>query len=169
MAAKLSDDPSSNRFGSIIDYIADPIFVKDRKHRWVYLNKAYCEFMGYGKKELLGKTDYDFFSKAEADIFWAKDEIVFNTKTENVNEENFTDSKGLTHIIMTKKMLFKAEDGGEFIVGVIRDITELKRMDVELRNKVHELETFNKSAVDRELKMIELKDKVKSLELRLKK
>jgi PAS domain S-box-containing protein len=170
MATQPSGGPSSEKFISgIIDYIADPVFVKDKQHRWVYLNKAYCKFMGYGEGELLGKTDYDFFPKAEADIFWAKDEVVFNTKTENVNEEDFTNSKGLAHIIITKKALFKAKDGEEFIVGIIRDVTELKRMEGELRNKMRELEIFNKAAVDRELKMIELKGRVKELEMLLKK
>jgi len=169
MDTRSSNGPNSEKFiSAVIDCIADPVFVKDRQHRWVYLNKAFCEFMGYNKEQLLGKTDYDFFPKPEAKMFWEKDEVVFTTKEENTNEENFTDSKKITHVIMTKKMFLKIENGEEYIVGIIRDVTERRAMETELRNKVRDLEIFNKAAVDRELRMIELKDKISSLESQLK-
>lgn len=123
--------------------------------------------MGYGKNELLGKTDYDFFPKKEGDIFWEKDEVVFKTQKENINEENFTDSKGMIHIVITKKVFFKTEDGEEFIVGIIRDITELKKMSLELSKKMETVITFNKVAVGREMRMIELKKEVDALLRRL--
>jgi len=128
---------SKNYLDKIINSIADPIFVKDRQHRWTLLNKSYCEFMGYKLEELIGKSDYDFFPKAEADVFWAKDELVFKTGEENVNEELFTDARKVTHVISTKKVLYKNDNGEEFIVGIIRDITDLKRKEekIEILNK----------------------------------
>ncbi len=44
---------------------------------------------------------------------------------------------------------------------------ELKRSREELESKVHDLEVFAKAAVGRELKMVELKDKIKELEEKL--
>ncbi|MCX5787638.1 MAG: PocR ligand-binding domain-containing protein [Elusimicrobia bacterium] len=120
---------SRDFLSSIIDSVADPIFVKDRLHRWVLLNKAYCEFMGYTREELIGKSDTDFFPKEEAEVFWAKDEEVFKSGKTNVNEEKFTDSKGRLHVIVTKKELYRDAEGKEFIVGVIRDVTGSKRVE----------------------------------------
>lgn len=120
---------SSDYFSKIINSVADPIFVKDRQHRWVLINNAYCAFIGYPAEKVLGKTDKDFFPQKETEIFWAKDEQVFNSGKENINEENFTDSKGVIHVISTKKTLYVDNNGAEFIVGVIRDITEHKRID----------------------------------------
>ncbi|MBF0123101.1 MAG: PAS domain S-box protein, partial [Candidatus Omnitrophica bacterium] len=93
----------------IIDSVADPIFVKDREHRWVLLNKAFYVFMGRTADQIKGRSDYDFFPKEEADVFWAKDEEVFLTGLENVNEEFFTDEKGVRRTIITKKTLYKDE------------------------------------------------------------
>ena len=80
----------------LINAIADPLFVKDRRHRWAFLNDAYCQFMGYSREALLGKTDHDFFPGQEADLFWEKDELVFQTGRDNLSEENFTDAQGVT-------------------------------------------------------------------------
>lgn len=112
--------------GGIIDTLADPVFVKDRKHRWVILNQAFCQFMGYPRELLLGKSDHDFFPPDEAAVFWARDDRVFQEEREDVNEELFTDSAGTTHVIVTKKAVFQDERGDRYLVGVIRDITELR-------------------------------------------
>ncbi|MGA3285049.1 MAG: PAS domain S-box protein [Verrucomicrobiota bacterium] len=124
---------SRNYLDKIINSIADPMFVKDRQHRWVLLNDAYCDFMGHKREELLGKSDCDFFPKSEADVFWSKDEVVFTTSKENINEEEFTDGKGNTHTIMTKKALYTDEKGEKFIVGIIRDISERKHAEQDLQ------------------------------------
>ena len=113
----------------IINSIADPIFVKDRDHHWVLLNDACCQFIGHPREKLLGKSDYDFFPKKEADVFRKKDEEVFKTGRENLNEENFTDAKGVVHTILTKKRLYKDSSGSPFIVGIIRDITDRKKAE----------------------------------------
>ncbi len=123
---------SRNFLDKIINSVADPVLVKDQQHRWVLLNDAYCDFMGHQRNELLGKSDYDFFPKSEADVFWAKDEVVFSTGTENINEEKFTDAKGIVHTIVTKKTLYTDDKGEKFVVGVIRDITERKRAEQAL-------------------------------------
>ncbi|NWF60172.1 MAG: PAS domain-containing protein [Fischerella sp.] len=56
----------------VVNAISDPVFVKDHQHRWVLLNDAFCQFMGVSQEKLLGKSDYDFFPKEQADVFWKK-------------------------------------------------------------------------------------------------
>jgi PAS domain S-box-containing protein len=43
---------------SIIDCVGDPIFVKDRDYRFVFVNDAACRMFGMPYKRWLGKTDY---------------------------------------------------------------------------------------------------------------
>ncbi|HLO52458.1 MAG TPA: PAS domain S-box protein [Kamptonema sp.] len=116
----------------VINANPDPIFVKDEQHRWIILNNAYCQLMGKSRNELIGKSDYDFFTKEEADTFWEKDELVFNTGIPNENQENFTDSQGNLHLISTKKTALLKADGSKVLVGTIRDITEYKRQEIAL-------------------------------------
>ncbi|HEX3013123.1 MAG TPA: PAS domain S-box protein, partial [Methanobacterium sp.] len=130
---------SRNYLDKIINSIADPVFVKDKQHRWVLVNDAYCNFIGYSREELLEKSDYDFLPQHEADIFWEKDEEVLKTGVENVNEEEFTDSDGNLHVIVTKKTVYTDISGEQYIVAIIRDITERKKAEDKLRRSERKL------------------------------
>ncbi len=126
---------------NIINTVPDPIFVKNSRYQQMILNDAYCDFVGVLREKLLGKTDYDFLPDEEAEIFREKDESVFNTGIGNINEESFTDTAGTQHIISTKRALFKDPlTGDKILVGVMRDITELKRVEEELRKHQERLE-----------------------------
>lgn len=127
----------------IINNVADPIFVKDREHRWVLLNDAMCRLFGHPRETLLGKSDYDFFPKDEADVFWAVDDQVLKSGKENTNEEYFTDARGTRHTIITRKSLYVDKQGHPYVVGVIRDVTELKNAQAEVLQKTTELAQLN--------------------------
>lgn len=128
---------------TVINTIPDPVFVKDKDHHWIILNQAYCQFIGYSLEILMTKSDYDIFPPHEAEAFWTQDELVFQTGEPQEYEDEFTDAFGTTHIIATKKSLHKDAAGNLFLVGVIRDITERKRAEQELRQAAAELTRSN--------------------------
>lgn len=117
----------------LINAIPDPVFVKDRQHRWLRLNDAFCAMVGYPREMMVGKSDYDFFPAEQAAVFWEKDELVFASGEESINEEDFTDAAGVTHSIQTKKAVITDADGNQILVGVIRDITERKEAELQLK------------------------------------
>ncbi|MEH2139753.1 CHASE2 domain-containing protein [Nostoc sp.] len=123
----------------VINTIPDPIFVKNEQHQWIVLNEAYCRFIGYANKLLIEKSDYDFFPKHEADVFRQQDDLVFRTQKPQEHEEEFTNADGQTHQIATKRSLHKDAAGNLFLVGVIRDITQRKLMEEQLKRTAAEL------------------------------
>ncbi len=131
---------SQEFLGKIVNSISDPIFVKDRQHRFVLVNDASCDLIGRKREDILGRTDYDFFPKEQADIFLEKDELVFETGEGNENEEEITDRNGATRTIVTKKTLYADIAGNEFIVGVIRDISDRKEARLALQAAYRELQ-----------------------------
>ncbi|MBE9106757.1 CHASE2 domain-containing protein [Nostoc cf. edaphicum LEGE 07299] len=127
----------------VINTIPDPIFVKNEQHQWIVLNEAYCRFIGYPNKLLIEKSDYDFFPKHEADVFRQQDDLVFRTQQPQEHEEEFTNADGQTHQIATKRSLHKDSAGNFFLVGVIRDITQRKLMEEQLKRTAAELYRSN--------------------------
>ena len=95
---------------------------------------------GRSREEIIGRTDYDFFPREQVDVFWEKDEIVFKTGQGNVNEEEITNAQGDKRVMVTKKTLYSDMSGTSYIVGVIRDITDLKKAEAEVRKLNAELE-----------------------------
>jgi diguanylate cyclase (GGDEF)-like protein/PAS domain S-box-containing protein len=134
---------SKDFLNSIIDTIPDPVFVKDKTHRWIVLNAAYANFLGYSLDELAEQSDYTVFSEKEAHQFRQHDDSVFKTQQSHQNEETFTDRAGVAHTIETKRSLHKDAAGNLFLVGVIRDITARKQMENDLKRTTVELALSN--------------------------
>ncbi len=141
-------EESRNYLDKIINSAADPIFVKDRKHRWVLVNDAYCFFLGHKREEMIGKTEHDFFSKEEADVFAEKDESVFESGKEDLNEEKFTDAHGVTHIIRTRRTLYEDAKNEKFIVAIIRDFTGQKLAEEKIRQLNDDLNRRNQELIN---------------------
>jgi PAS domain S-box-containing protein len=129
----------------IINAVGDPIFVKNREHNFNLINDAMADFLGHNRGEIIGQSDHAFMPKLDADAFWAKDELVFTSRKENVNEERFTDARGNTRVIVTRKRLYVDKKGEEFIVGVINDITERKALEDKLQ-RAQKLESIGQLA-----------------------
>lgn len=116
----------------IINTIADPVFVKDRDKRLVLVNSALCSVSGYSREELIGKTCYDLFPEELANLLSETDEIVFETEQENVSEYEIAFSQVERRAIVTKKSLYKDMSGNKYLVGIARDVTDLKKAELEV-------------------------------------
>jgi PAS domain S-box-containing protein len=118
---------SKSFLNGIINSIPDPVFVKDKNHRFILVNQPLAAMSGMSPEEMIGKDDYAFFPKEEVEVFWNKDQSVLDSGIENVNQESLTGSDGLQRTIVTKKARFLSGTGDPYIVGVIRDITDIVR------------------------------------------
>src|SRR5262249_3129155 len=93
-----------------------------------------CTLMGHSAEELVGKTDYDFVPKAEADVFRAKDLLVLDTGETNVNEEFLSDPAGVVRTVITRKNRLVLSDGSRLVVGCITDITDFRHAEAQIRH-----------------------------------
>ncbi|MCX5882449.1 MAG: response regulator [Deltaproteobacteria bacterium] len=116
---------------AIIDNIPDMIFVKDAENlSFVRFNRAGETLLGYPVEEMIGKTDYDFFSKEEADSYTRKDREVLETKQLiEIPEESIQTRFQGWRWLHTKKIPILDADGNPlYLLGVSRDITEYRAM-----------------------------------------
>ncbi len=117
---------------SIVENIPHMIFVKTAKDlKFVRLNKAGEELLGYSRKDLLGKSDHDLFPHEQATFFTAKDqEVLTRKKLIDVCEEPIqTRSKGLRFLHTKKILLFDDHGLPEYLLGISEDITERKQAE----------------------------------------
>jgi len=149
---------------NIINSLATPIFIKNDEHKWILVNDAYCKMLGHPREKWLGKSDFDFFSDQEAEVFWKKDIEVFKSGKINTNEEFVTGKDGVTHCIKTTKTVFNDKTIGRVLCGVFTDITSLKntqhqleKLNIELTKKVAE-RTSELEKINQYLKELAFKD-----------
>ncbi len=141
-ALSIGEELSGEFLSSIVDHIAHPIFVKDREYRFVLLNRAMESMVGIPRADMLGHTDHDFFPKEQADFFRAKDMEMFSGgQTVEISEEPLTDAHGQRHTLATTKVPLRGADGLiTHLVGIIHDITPLKRAEDALKEVTGALE-----------------------------
>lgn len=74
-------------FRQLLDLVPDvAFFMKDREGRFVMHNRRSCEFFRMAnEREILGKTDYDFFEKERAELYVRGDQEVMRTGRPIVN------------------------------------------------------------------------------------
>lgn len=132
----------------IINSVASPIFVKDINHKFTLVNDAFCAFLGKNANQLIGSTGYETFSKDQLEVFIAKDREVFATGLENINEEFVNGADGKIKTIITKKTLYTDALGNKSLVGIINDITELKKAEEKVRKKDMEFRKLSANVPD---------------------
>jgi len=133
-AWKLAEDSireSGDYLHQIINCIGDPIFVKDREHRFALVNNALCAYFDMSAEELVGKTGLEAMPEALVRSIWEDEERVFETGKESITEDNIPSRKGIERVFMTKKSLVTDRNGNRQIIGVMRDITEYKKLEAQ--------------------------------------
>lgn len=130
---------------NIIENIPNMIFVKNAEDlSFKRVNKAGEIYFGHPIDELVGKTDYNFFPKNEADFFTQKDREVIQTRELlDIPEETIETRELGPRLLHTKKIpIFDKEGNPQYLLGISEDITEIKRAEKELKSSLEEKEVL---------------------------
>lgn len=126
-----------NLLRTLIDNAPEQIYVKDAQSRFVLANTATMSRLKVNTlDQLLGKTDFDFFPAAQAAQYLADEQAVLRMGQPMINkEESGPDAQSdmLLWGLTTKVPVRDAHGQIIGLVGMSRDITELKRAEELLR------------------------------------
>jgi PAS domain S-box-containing protein len=117
----------------IINCIGDPIFVMDDQDRYILMNDAGCAQVGRSRENVLGRTTRELFPPEVAEMLLARNQKVLASGLEEVTEEPLPDSQGRPLTVITRKSLYQDTQGHRYVVGIVRDITDRKRAEDEVR------------------------------------
>jgi PAS domain S-box-containing protein len=161
--AEASLRESEEKYRSIVENTQDVIMVTNPDGCISYLSPACVNVLGHTHDDLVGKI---------LEIFHPDD-------VENVHNALSFTSKGssgsnLQYRILTKNgtakwvshswsPIFTENHKLKCIVNVIRDITESKIAEQTLKDKIEELEKYKNVTVNREVKMVDLKNEINDL------
>ncbi|HKP23977.1 MAG TPA: ATP-binding protein [Dongiaceae bacterium] len=116
----------------VVNSVQSPVFVKDEQLHFVLTNDAFCALVGRPNDSLLGLTDYDIVPREQAAFFQEIDRKVLATGAPYETEEMLTSAGGAEFWLFTRKSMVKVASGERYLVGIISDITERKRMEKDL-------------------------------------
>ncbi len=173
---------SENKFKALVEQSLTGIYIFE-KENFIYVNKRFCEIFGYSEDEILaGMKPTDVISIEDRERADENVKRRLEGETQSVRytaKGNHKNGKLLwveihgTHIQI---------EGKNVITGTVLDITkrreaekEIEKLNEELEQKVikrtedlehkiSEIERMNKLFIDRELRMKELKEKIRVLE-----
>ena len=122
---------SQDFLDSVIENIPNMVFVKDAKSlRFVRFNRAGEKLLGYPREMLIGKNDFDFFPKSEAQFFVEADRAVLEgAHVVDIDEEPLTTKYGIRYLHTRKIPLFDRHGQPAYLLGISEDITEKKEAE----------------------------------------
>ncbi len=144
----------------------------DKQSSNLFISSKAEELTGYNAEQFLQSPELwdDIIHPEDREYVWQKIEEHRKKKIVlYVEYRIITKDKKIKWIKDTATPVFDNNGHIVRIDGFMEDITERKRVEESLKKKNEELERFNKFAVGRELKMIELKKKINELLLKMDK
>jgi PAS domain S-box-containing protein len=134
------------------------------------VNEGYSQMLGYSRDESIGKTTTAlniWVNPSDRTTF--VEQLKKNGEVKDF-ETTLRRKDGSLIIVLDSARIFKYQ-GEECILSVSHDITARKNTENNLKNskealqtKIDEMEKFNKLTINREVKMVDLKNRIKELE-----
>ena len=126
---------TNNLLQTLIDNLPDAIYMKDVDCKKLMANKQDLFNCGLTEmSEILGKTDFDLFPKKVAELYFEDDRQVIEKGESILNREEILPGKNKDRWTLTSKIPLKDEEGKIYgLVGIGRDITEVKEKETQVR------------------------------------
>jgi PAS domain S-box-containing protein len=124
---------SHNLLHAIVEGTSDGIFLKDLQGRYLMINSAGARLFGKEVEEVLGKDDWALFHPDTARIIIEGDHQIMMSGESQVFEEAVS-MADVTRTYLTTKGVYRDAHGQVIgLIGISRDVTELKRLEGQFR------------------------------------
>lgn len=127
---------------TIRKYGRETIYFKDKDSKFIWNNYMHANQLGVIKPdELVGKTDYDFFPKEFAEKARQMELEIMRTGKPVLNiSEELGEDDDVRYYIASKYPLYDVNNEIVGTWGISRDVTEQKKLELELERSYHKME-----------------------------
>lgn len=127
---------------TIRKYGRDTIYFKDKDSKFIWNNYMHANQLGVIKPdELVGKSDFDYFPKEFAESARQIELEVMRTGKPILNiEESLGEDDDVRYYSASKYPLYNNNNEIVGTWGISRDITETKKLELELERSYHKME-----------------------------
>jgi PAS domain S-box-containing protein len=116
---------------AIVEGTEDALFVKDHQGRYLMINSAGAQPVGKSVEEVLGKDDLQLFTPETARPIMEHDRRIIATGRAETFEQTGT-AAGITKTWLATIGPYRNQQGEVVgVIGIARDITERKRLEIE--------------------------------------
>jgi len=131
---------SAKLLQAVMDGATDAIFLKDLEGRFLLVNRAAASFIGRAATELLGRTVSETFGADVGATLRERELQVLGSGEPLTTEESFVVDNQLQTFLTTRSP-YRDEHGNIVgLIGIARNITDMKRAERELRQAKDEAE-----------------------------
>jgi PAS domain S-box-containing protein len=125
---------SEAKLRSIVENSSDQIFMIDRSQKYLFANKVLANILGKLPEDIIGKSIFEVYPKETADQSASNTQNVFTTGKNSIVEETMV--VGNQELCVSSSLNPITDDEGRVlaVTGIIRDITENKKMETILRD-----------------------------------
>lgn len=153
---------------TILDNTSIMVYVKSKSGKYQLVNKEFGRLIDGSTEDMIGKTDFDIFPAQVAARIVENDRRVIDMGKQLRFEEKIPAKDGKEEIYYSQKFPLLNEQNEVYAIGgVSTNVTEQKANTEKLEQRKTELERVNAMMIDRELKMIELKEQITNLKRRI--
>ncbi len=131
---------------TIIENIPLPILVKAphgpaqsaKDWRITLLNKAYEDFTGFSRENLIGKSLREFYAGESVDLITALDDDALYSATPTVPIEYPLTAKNGVRIVTSERVVIRDDNGAAlYLLTLIEDVTDKRRSEQRITHMAH--------------------------------
>jgi PAS domain S-box-containing protein len=164
--SKKADDllrDSEEKYRSIVENTQDIIMLTNPDGRVGYISPACRTVLEYQPDDLLGKTPEIFYPDDIEKVHDALTKALQGISGSNFQYRIVTKDRKIKWVSHSWSSIFNENHILKYVVSVVRDITDIKLAEQNLKMKIEELEKYKSVTINREIKMVQLKKEVNEL------
>jgi PAS domain S-box-containing protein len=141
---------SEERFSSAFEHAAIGMALVASDGRWLKVNRALCNLLGYSSEELLAKRfqDITYPDDLEADLEYVRQMLASEIRTYQMEKRYFHKLGHIVWALLSVSMVRDERSQELYFISQTQDITERKRVEDEIKDLSAQMERQNTELIE---------------------